>query len=727
MAWMFAASAVLHLSAPHAAAVDQLQATAFIGYRVSGNEIALEWTGSGLLQASESVTGPWVTVTDAKSPYSAARVGGLQFYRLASTAHSVLALDATTIRVVYDRLMGLSAINPSNYAVSADDRTGIGILAARFGPLQSIVDLATTPQANADYQLTINNVQDSSVYDGSDAFAAPAGWIDRNGNNLRDRLTEVFQTGPDDYVLDPIRRDTDGDGIDDANEIVGFSITRITYGSGIFRGLNPVTGLSPNPLRPDTDGDTFLDGFERLVGLDPTDPEDLDTDGDGLPDPVEDAGWPVTTVAVSIAPFVDGLSSTNVVTSNKNSVDTDRDGLTDFEEFFLRTDPRSADSDRDGIHDILELRGYTLPNKVAGEDLGIITTLALDADTDNDKRADGDEAELISVELARWVVRVAGQTPYRVFSHPLLADADFDFVVDGDEFALDPRDPNRHTDPNNGNTDGDRRDDGAEISGRTNPLAVDLRVTVIAESVETSTPGQYNFALNVRPPDVSGVAGLGVTNLVFENVTATSDRVGRVRYSQDGVYIAGVYYRTSTSDTGVEENLTRDSVRLYDPGLKGILAGQRFEVRAKVSAGPDLGALPTRTFVYDPTSSATLKYQTSDILTSADFDFRGIESPVKNPQDFPLSGRSVRFGLADGERFSIEGFVQGFTVETNAVVKLGGLEGAKALQESTSGTPTEVRPVFSWIQVADKFLEEFYFEAVVNGATVKIKFYYLIE
>ena len=49
------------------------------------------------------------------------------------------------------------------------------------------------------------------------------------------------------------------------------------------------------------------------------------------------------------------------------------------------------------------------------------------------------------------------------------------------------------------------------------------------------------------------------------------------------------------------------------------------------------------------------------------------------------------------------------------------------MQESASGTPTEVRPVFSWIQVADKFLEEFYFEAVVNGATVKIKFYYLIE
>ena len=51
----------------------------------------------------------------------------------------------------------------------------------------------------------------------------------------------------------------------------------------------------------------------------------------------------------------------------------------------------------------------------------------------------------------------------------------------------------------------------------------------------------------------------------------------------------------------------------------------------------------------------------------------------------------------------------------------------KAFQESGSGTNTAVRPVFSMAEVADKFLEEFFFEATVNGATVKIRFYYLIE
>ena len=94
----------------------------------------------------------------------------------------------------------------------------------------------------------------------------------------------------------------------------------------------------------------------------------------------------------------------------------------------------------------------------------------------------------------------------------------------------------------------------------------------------------------------------------------------------------------------------------------------------------------------------------------------------------PLSSRSVSFGLADGERFSIEGFTTKFAdaPDVDKTVRLGGLEGLKAFQEADAA-PTEVRPVFSWIQVADKFIEEFYFETTIDGVNVKIKFYYLIE
>ena len=440
-------------------------------------------------------------------------------------------------------------------------------------------------------------------------------------------------------------------------------------------------------------------------------------------------------MGVSTVGFQQGATATNLRKSNKTSVDSDEDGLTDFEEFFLRTNPLAGDTDGDGLDDIIELRGYILPHKVAGEDLGIITTLVLDADTDNDKRSDGAEAELIDVELERWVVRVDDQTPYRVFSNPLIADADFDSVVDGDEFALDLANPKRHTDPNNGNTDGDRRDDGVEKAAGTNPLAVDLRVTIIAESVETASAGQFNFALNVRTPDATGVAGLSPTpTVVFQSDSGNSRVVGRVRHDQNGVYCAGVYYRwfdtgsQTWKETGAEGDLCVNRSETYDPGLKGVPSGATFEVKLSICCvGSTREIIPAQQFVYNPSSTAVAKVQSSDIVTSADFDFRGIETPVPNLEDLPLSARSITFGLAAGERFSIEGFVTGITTTATETVKLGGLEGDKAFQESSSETPTRIRPVFSLVEVEDKFLEEFYFEGAVNGITVTIRFFYLIE
>src|SRR5262249_51699759 len=75
--------------------------------------------------------------------------------------------------------------------------------------------------------------------------------------------------------------------------------------------------------------------------------------------------------------------------SRTDSVDSDGDGLTDYEEFFLGTDPSSSDSDHDGLEDRVEDLGYALGHKVGGNDLGFIRTDPLDADTDNDKLSDG--------------------------------------------------------------------------------------------------------------------------------------------------------------------------------------------------------------------------------------------------------------------------------------------------------------------------------------------------
>jgi len=175
--------------------------------------------------------------------------------------------------------------------------------------------------------------------------------------------------------------DTDGDGLTDFEEVNGFNID-MRFGSDLF-------GVTTDPLDPDTDGDTLPDGAERDLGTDPnTDDGDMvfDDDGDGLVNFQETSGWSVTTVAVSTSPNVEGVSATKTVTSDPDVVDTDGDGLDDKAEADLGTDPTQSDSDGDGLSDAAEVALGTDP---------------LDADTDDDMRSDGAEVnDALAIDVA---------------------------------------------------------------------------------------------------------------------------------------------------------------------------------------------------------------------------------------------------------------------------------------------------------------------------------------
>jgi hypothetical protein len=364
-----------------------------------------------------------------------------------------------------------------------------------------------------------------------------------------------------DPVTDPMSKDTDLDALWD-----NFELT--PYKNALSYGGTTATEQKTSPEHPDTDGDGLSDGVERKLGGNPRsddserftdsdgdgltdaqevgddnqnfvlDPEELgwfDHNGDGAIDPDErkkGAGWEVRYMTMiprsatgdRFAVCKDGTcspdrsSATYWAFSSKFDADTDDDGLTDFEEHKLLTDPGcrvlgdkatcatnasdrdvdvngvrdGLDTDGDGLSDFDEVRGFKLRDGLT------VKTKPIDVDTDNDKRSDGEEAGLPGGE---FIVRLPGGTVYEAFTHPTRADTDFDLLVDGDEqsFAIDPTKPN---------TDGDNKSDYGEVLEGRRPGVPDMmvkvtfsRLLVTQDSEPSGDAGDFEFQFELVKPD----------------------------------------------------------------------------------------------------------------------------------------------------------------------------------------------------------------------------------
>jgi len=158
---------------------------------------------------------------------------------------------------------------------------------------------------------------------------------------------------------------------------------------------------------------------------------------------------------------MDGLTKReeNKIGTNPDNPDTDGDGLKDGEEVkTYKTDPLNPDSDADNLKDGAEVMTYkTDPLKFDsdtdllgdGEEVLTYKTNPLDADTDDDTIADGKEV-----------------STYK--TNPLKADTDNDLLSDGDEISR------YNTNPIVADTDGDGLLDGEEVNQyRTDPLLED--------------------------------------------------------------------------------------------------------------------------------------------------------------------------------------------------------------------------------------------------------------
>lgn len=152
--------------------------------------------------------------------------------------------------------------------------------------------------------------------------------------------------------------DTDGDGLRDVEETQGWEVVVDEQGFGRDVDAEFLTrrNVTSDPLRADTDGDGLDDGDEFIER---SDPRRGDTDGDGLGDAEEKFRWRSTLTSVDsdgdatvpgsttlpLAALFDGAEVDNF--TSPTLADSDGDGLSDFEErdSALR-DPRVAEIPR---------------------------------------------------------------------------------------------------------------------------------------------------------------------------------------------------------------------------------------------------------------------------------------------------------------------------------------------------------------------------------------------
>jgi outer membrane protein OmpA-like peptidoglycan-associated protein len=203
--------------------------------------------------------------------------------------------------------------------------------------------------------------------------------------------------------------------------------------------------------------DSDMDGLtldqEKAIG---TDPENPDSDGDGLIDGLEFNQYKTNPLGQDSD--MDGLKDNDEVrnyTTNPNNKDTDSDGLSDGDEVLeYETDPLRSDSDNDGISDYDEIT-KTKSNPIK-------------SDSDDDGLKDGDE-------LNKYKTSIINK------------DSDNDGLTDGDEIFK------YNTNPSKEDTDEGTVSDKVEIDRGTNPLnpeddvILDMSVPIVLDGVTFAT------------------------------------------------------------------------------------------------------------------------------------------------------------------------------------------------------------------------------------------------
>jgi len=262
-------------------------------------------------------------------------------------------------------------------------------------------------------------------------------------------LVDTVSTGTDDWVVYQGTWD----------KPAGVTTLFVEFNAVDEGGLgNFIDAVEINGVSLDTDGDgipDFLDDDSDADGTPDSVEGTADADSDGIPD-FQDAD---SVGGGSLDSDGDGLSDNAESTTtgtDPNNPDTDGDGLSDGDEVNTHgTDPLDPDTDGGGTTDGAEIAAGTDPSNDATDD---------NPDSDNDGLTDDTEASL--------------------GTDPTLTDTDGDGLQDGEEVN------NSGTNPLNPDTDGDGLTDSDEVSTfNTDPASADTDDDGLNDDVEVNTIG----------------------------------------------------------------------------------------------------------------------------------------------------------------------------------------------------------------------------------------------
>ena len=245
-----------------------------------------------------------------------------------------------------------------------------------------VSDISGNPAAQAtrdiDYDNTAPTVDSFSVFDTTPTLTGQADpnetltiGIDTDNDSVIDVTYTVVSDTNGDWTLDT------GTAVPDSGTFPSLSDEDTINITATDEGGNTDSGVVT--IQVDSDNDGLTDNEEAILN---TDPNNSDTDGDGISD-----GQEVNTDNTNPLEDCDSIGGTPL-----GSSDCDDDGLTNDEEANLGTDPEDGDSDDDGESDAIEVGDVNNPIDTDGD--GIIDALeSSDTDSDNDGVADENDVD----------------------------------------------------------------------------------------------------------------------------------------------------------------------------------------------------------------------------------------------------------------------------------------------------------------------------------------------